>query len=202
MRSHAEVLFGLEIVMETMAGDLKGHFLMAMPGLLDPNFHQTVTLICEHSQDGALGLVINRRHAFLTCAEIFKELKIEYAPAAALSPVYIGGPVHGGEIFMLHGPPFAWEACLMISPTLAMSNSRDILEAIAVNRGPDAFMVCLGCAGWGPGQLEAELRENAWLTFPAQEEIIFDAAVEDRWERALKRMGIDPSLLSATSGNA
>jgi putative transcriptional regulator len=161
--------------METMAGELKGHFLMAMPGLLDPNFNQTVTVICEHNQEGAIGLVINRSHSFLTCEEIFRELKIEYIPAASSFPVHIGGPVHTGEIFMLHGPPFSWDACLMISPTLAMSNSRDILEAI---------------------------RENAWLTFPAQEEIIFGRPIESRWEEAVKRLGIDPSLLSSAAGNA
>ena len=188
--------------METIAGELKGHFLMAMPGLLDPNFNQTVTVICEHNQEGAIGLVINRSHAFLTCEEIFKELKIEYIPATSSLPVHIGGPVHTGEIFMLHGPPFSWDACLMINPTLAMSNSRDILEAIAMHRGPQDFILCLGCAGWGPGQLEAEIRENAWLTFPAQEEIIFGRPIESRWEEAVKRLGIDPSLLSSTAGNA
>ena len=93
--------------METIAGELKGHFLMAMPGLLDPNFNQTVTVICEHNQEGAIGLVINRSHAFLTCEAIFKELKIEYVPATSSLPVHIDGPVHTGEIFMLHGPPFS-----------------------------------------------------------------------------------------------
>lgn len=188
--------------METMAGGLKGHFLMAMPGLIDPNFNQSVTVICEHNREGALGLVINRPHAVLTGADIFKELKIDCTPAAALLPVHIGGPVHTGEIFMLHGPPFTWEACLSISPTLAMSNSRDIIEAIAVRQGPQDLILCLGCAGWGPGQLEAELRENAWLTFPVQEEIIFGRPAENRWEEAVRRMGIDPALLSSTAGNA
>jgi putative transcriptional regulator len=188
--------------METMAGKLKGHFLMAMPGLLDPNFQQTVTVICEHNQEGALGLVVNRPHSFITCEEVFKELNIDHAPSAASVPVHIGGPVHSGEIFVLHGPPFSWEACLMINATLAMSNSIDIIEAVAKNRGPHAFVMCLGCAGWGPGQLEAELRDNAWLTIPARDDIIFGGKAEKRWEQSVRLMGIDPSLLSSTAGNA
>lgn len=181
---------------------LKGHFLLAMPGLMDPNFFQTVTCVSEHTAEGALGLIVNRAHQSLTVGEIFQELSIEAAGLAAADPVYIGGPVHIGEVFVLHGPPFGWRGCLMITPTLAMSNTKDILEAIAEGRGPSNFMVVLGCAGWGEGQLEDELRQNAWLTGPAHDEIIFEVPSEERWQTAMRRLGVDPSLLSGTAGNA
>ena len=181
---------------------LKGHFLLAMPSLVDPNFHQTISCICEHNENGAMGIIINRVHQLLTAKDIFEELKIEYAPAAQSIPIHLGGPVHVGEIFVLHGPPFNWEASLMITPLLAMSNTRDILEAVATGRGPQAFIITLGCAGWGPGQLESEIKENAWLNYPIFEENIFDMPIEARWEEAVKKMGIDPALLSNMAGHA
>ena len=181
---------------------LKGHFLLAMPSLVDPNFHQTVTCICEHNESGAMGIIINRVHHFLTAKDIFEELTIEHTPAAESAPIHFGGPVHVGEIFVLHGPPFNWEASLMITPLLAMSNTRDILEAVAMGRGPRAFIITLGCAGWGPGQLESEIKENAWLNHPIFEENIFDIPIEARWEGAVKKMGIDPTLLSNMAGHA
>ena len=181
---------------------LKGQFLLAMPGLADPNFFQTVTSICEHNENGAMGIIVNRVHHSLTANDIFEELNISYGPGADSIPIYLGGPVHIGEIFVLHGPPFDWEASLMITPSLAMSNTRDILEAIAMDRGPESFLITLGCAGWGPGQLETEIKENAWLNYPIFEENIFNMPVESRWEEAVKKMGIDPTLLSDTAGHA
>jgi putative transcriptional regulator len=181
---------------------LKGQFLMAMPGLADPNFYQTVTCICEHNENGALGIIVNRVHFSLTGKDIFKELGIQHAPAAESIQIHLGGPVHLGEVFVLHGQPFNWEASLMITPTLAMSNTRDILEAIASGGGPRSFIITLGCAGWGPGQLESEIKDNAWLTYPIFEENIFDMPIESRWEEAVKKMGIDPTLLSDTAGHA
>jgi putative transcriptional regulator len=183
-------------------GSLKGQFLMAMPGLVDPNFRQTVTCMCEHNSQGAMGLVINRVQNALTAKDIFEELKIEYTPGAEKIPIHTGGPVHIAEIFVLHGPPFDWEASLKITENLALSNTRDIIEAIALNRGPQSYIIVLGCAGWGPGQLEAEIKQNAWLTVPVFEENIFDITVENRWEEAVRKMGIDPVLLSDTAGHA
>ena len=181
---------------------LKGQFLLAMPGLVDPNFHQTVTCICEHNDSGAMGIIVNRVHQTLTAQDIFEELTIENAAGAESIPVHLGGPVHIGEIFVLHGPPLNWEASLMITPSLAMSNTKDILEAIAMARGPQAFIISLGCAGWGPGQLESEIKENVWLNHPIFEENIFEMPIETRWEEAVKKMGIDPILLSDTAGHA
>jgi putative transcriptional regulator len=149
-----------------------------------------------------VGIVINRVHTNLTGADIFNELGIEHKAGQKSVPIHIGGPVHSNEIFMIHGPPFEWESCLMITPTLAMSNTRDVIESIAMRRGPDSYIISLGCAGWGPGQLESEIRENAWLTSPVLDEIVFDLPIDVRWEASVKRLGIDPSLLSATAGNA
>jgi putative transcriptional regulator len=181
---------------------LKGHFLIAMPSMADFNFSHTVTCLSEHTDKGALGMIINRMIPSLSARSIFEELKLEYSPKAESVPVYIGGPVHENEVFILHGPPFSWEGCLMITTTLAMSNTMDIIQAIAADRGPESFIITLGCAGWGPGQLEYELSRNAWLTCPADNRIIFDSPVDIRWNAAVKKMGIDPALLTETPGHA
>ncbi len=181
---------------------LKGLMLMAMPALADPNFFQTVTCLCEHNEQGALGLIINRVHPNLTAHDIFRELKLEHVDAMAQVPLHIGGPVHIDEVFILHGAPFGWQGCLQISPTLAMSNTMDILQAVALGKGPESFLITLGCAGWADGQLEAEIKENAWLTGPANEEIIFRKNIEERWDAALRDVGVNPALLSNAAGHA
>ena len=184
------------------ADSLKGHFLMAMPGLLDPNFSKTVTCIAELTPAGALGFVINRMHPKLTASLIFDELTMDFDPSVGRAPIYIGGPVHVGEVFILHGPPFDWEGCLQITPGVALSNTMAILEAISRREGPESFLIILGCAGWGPGQLESELQQNAWLTTPVTEELLFVHPVETRWEEALKRLGVTPEQLANTAGHA
>jgi putative transcriptional regulator len=181
---------------------MKAQFLIAMPGLLDPNFSQTVTCICEHTAEGALGVVINRAHPVLLAKEIFSELNLQYVEGAANIPIYIGGPVHFDEIFILHGPPFGWNGCLKITPTLALSNTQDILKSISQGKGPENVVIALGCAGWGPGQLESEIIQNAWLTGPVSDDIIFEVPEDGRWNAAVKKMGIDPVLLSHTAGHA
>jgi len=181
---------------------LKGQFILAMPGLADPNFAKTVTCICEHTQDGAVGVSINRMGVAIFGKDLFEGLNIEYSPDAAAIPIYIGGPVHIGEIFILHGPPLNWQGSFLITPSLAMSRTPDILEAIATDRGPQSFVITLGCAGWGSGQLEAEIMENVWLISPIFEEIIFNTPVEKRWEMAVNKLGIDPDMLSNTAGHA
>ena len=181
---------------------LSGQFVVAMPALADPNFFQTVTCISEHNNQGALGVIINRLHALLSAGDIFTELKLEVAVDAEKIPVHIGGPVHMDEVFILHGQPFGWQGCLPISESLAISNTVDILAAIAQGEGPADYLIALGCAGWGPGQLEDELRDNAWLTGAANCDIIFKTDVSMRWESALREMGVDPALLSGTAGHA
>ena len=189
--------------MELKSSDsFKGQFLIAMPGLLDPNFDQTVTFLCEHNDQGALGIVLNRIHSSLSGKDIFKELELEPSDGAENIPIHIGGPVNINEIFVLHGPPFEWEGCFQINAAIAMSNTIDILSAVSEGNGPKSYIISLGCAGWGPGQLESEIMQNVWLTSSVLEEIIFDIPVEERWETALKRMGIDPTLLTDAAGHA
>ena len=184
------------------SASLKGQFLMAMPGMADPNFMQTVTCLCEHNDSGAMGLVINRVHPGISAKDIFEELKVPCGAGAESTPIFIGGPVHIDELFILHGPPFDWDACLTISPGLGLSNTPDIVDAIADGSGPGSYLICIGCAGWGPGQLEQEIRQNAWLTTPVFEQNIFEIPVEERWQTAMKRMGVDPALLSSSAGHA
>lgn len=181
---------------------LKSHFLMAMPGMADPNFTQTVTCISEHTADGALGIVVNRIFEGLSADHIFDELKIKCNEAAGNIPVHFGGPVHGNELFVLHGAPLEGDGLLRINKGLALNNSRKVLEEIAMGTGPAQFLIALGCAGWGAGQLEWEMKENAWLTLPCDADILFEVPVEERWESAINKLGIDPDLLSETAGNA
>jgi putative transcriptional regulator len=187
----------------SLQSSLKGQMLMAMPSLKDPNFSQTVTCICEHTEAGALGIVINRIHPFISAKEIFKELKIDYKTGVESITIFAGGPVHMGELFILHGPPFDWEGCVNITPSLALSNTRDILESIARGEGMvNSFLIALGCAGWGQLQLESELSANTWLTGPVSNELIFNVPIEVRWDRALDLIGIDPMKLTDAAGNA
>ncbi|MFP4347315.1 MAG: YqgE/AlgH family protein [Thermodesulfobacteriota bacterium] len=181
---------------------LKGQFLIAMPGLKDPNFARTVVCMCEHTPDGCVGVVINRQFPSLTAKDIFQELHIEARPEIGTAPVHYGGPVHEQEIFILHGPPFEWDGCLKVTPFVGMSNTRDVLEAIAAGAGPEDFLISLGCAGWGPQQMESEMMQNVWLSTPASKEILFDSPLDGRWEAAVKELGIEPALLSGAAGNA
>lgn len=184
------------------SSSFKGHFLMAMPNMEDPNFKYSVTCISEHTSDGALGIIINRIFSGLSARDIFDELNIDCGAHADKIPIHIGGPVHSNELFVLHGPPFEGEGLLRIDDHLALNNSRQVLEDIANGRGPQKFVIALGCAGWGAGQLEWEMKENAWLSIPCVPEIIFDKPIEERWQCAINVLGIDPDLLSETAGNA
>ncbi len=175
---------------------------MAMPSLMDPNFHRSVTCISEHTDGGAVGIVINHLHEGINGKMIFEELDINHNPASETIPIYIGGPVHTNELFVLHGPPLEWNGTLVISHDLALSNSREILDAIAIGQGPQKYLIALGCAGWAPGQLEWELSQNAWLSMPCRNDVLFELPVETRWEEAIRHLGIDPQFLSDTAGHA
>lgn len=181
---------------------LKGQYLMAMPGLNDPNFFQSVTCLSEHNAKGAMGIIVSRVHTDVDAGMIFDELRIPAVPSAREIPVHFGGPVHTGEIFVLHGPPFAWEGSMMVTPEVGLSNSRDILEAIAAGHPPRGFIIALGCAGWGPGQLEGEIQANSWITAPFNRDVAFEMPVAQRWESAMQGIGIDPSRLCDTAGHA
>jgi putative transcriptional regulator len=181
--------------------NLTNHFLIAMPSLMDPNFHQTVTFICAHNDDGAMGLVINRPMD-LRLADILEQLEIEpSAPGVADIQVFEGGPVQRERGFVIHQPAGDWDAVLRVSDDLAVATSRDILAAIARGEGPPHSLVALGYAGWGAGQLEREMAENAWLSGPADLRILFDLPAEQRWEAAASLLGVDLRLLSTEAGH-
>jgi putative transcriptional regulator len=187
---------------EHMQSSLKGQLLIAMPSLEDPNFFQTVSCICEHNQDGAVGIVTNRVFSSLAGQDIFEELDINYVPEMADLTIHSGGPVRIDELFLLHGPPLDWEGSLLITPHIALSNTLDVIKALAAGQGPAEFILALGCAGWGPGQLEFEIRQNAWLNHPISEEIIFRTGVDEQWKKAMKISGVDPTFFSETAGHA
>lgn len=182
--------------------NLRNHFLIAMPALADPNFSHTVTYICEHSDEGAMGIIINRAME-LPLAEVLKQMDIE--PSKALDTnvmINDGGPVQPEHGFVIHSPVGAWESSLQISDEIALTTSRDILAAIGHSEGPAHYLIALGYAGWGPGQLEEEMAENAWLSGPANAEILFSLPLEKRWEAAARLLGVDLNLLSSEIGHA
>jgi len=180
---------------------LVNHFLIAMPGLEDPNFHHTTTYICEHNEDGALGLVINRPLE-MQLGEIFRhmDIKTEHDDIAS-ELVYMGGPVQSDRGFVLHEPLGNWDATLKVTETIGITSSRDILEAMAAGERPDNAIITLGYAGWGAGQLEQELAANAWLSGPASTRIVFETPYHRRWLEAAALMGVDLNLLSGEAGH-
>lgn len=181
---------------------LSNQFLIAMPNLGDPNFTRTVTLICEHSDGGAMGMVVNRP-LDITLGEVLEQLELEPADARiADQPVYQGGPVQNERGFVLHRPIGAWEATLAVNDEIGLSASHDVLEAIARGEGPEDYLVILGYAGWNGGQLEEEVSQNAWITGPAQADILFRTPDDQKWIAAARHLGIDLSLMSSDSGHA
>jgi putative transcriptional regulator len=185
------------------SADLLGnHFLIAMPGLADPNFFHTVTYLYEHNAEGALGIVINRP-LNLTLREILQHMDLEPATTAiGDQPIYLGGPVQQERGFVLHRPLGDWEATLQVSEDIGVTSSRDILTAIAAGQGPEQSLIALGYAGWGAGQLEQEMATNTWLSGPADRRIVFDLPHEQRWEAAAAKLGVDLNLLSGEAGHA
>jgi putative transcriptional regulator len=181
---------------------LTHQFLIAMPALADPNFFQTVVYISEHNPSGALGLVINRP-LNLSLGQLLEHLQIATdRPDLAAMPVFHGGPVQPEQGFVLHSPVGHWGATLRVTERIGITTSRDILQATARGEGPESLLVTLGYAGWGPGQLEQELVENAWLSGPADFDILFHTPSERRWLAAAALLGIDLNLLSTDAGHA
>lgn len=187
---------------ETLDSLHPGLLLVATPGMDDPRFARAVVLLCQCNDDGAMGLVINRA-ADYHVGDIFRQMQIETSDSAlALRVVQYGGPVQSDRGFVLHDGERDYDSTLRIGPDLAVSTSRDILQAIADGMGPRRFELLLGYAGWGPAQLEAELTENAWLTVAGDHELLFDVPLEQRWLVANARIGFDPSQLAGYAGHA
>ena len=186
--------------------DLTNQFLIAMPGMADAAFAGSVVYLCEHNENGALGLVINKPIE-LTLGGLFEKVELE-PPGGVLAeePVFFGGPVQTERGFVLHEPLDAegghYNATLAVPGGLEMTTSRDVLEALSSGAGPRRVLVTLGYSGWAAGQLEEEIGRNGWLTVAAAPEVIFDTPIERRYERALGLLGIDPRMLSSDAGHA
>ncbi|MBL1293904.1 MAG: YqgE/AlgH family protein [Thiotrichales bacterium] len=181
---------------------LSNQFLIAMPSLNDHNFSRSVTYICQHNEHGAMGIVINQPLE-LTLGEVLSDLELDTDQATIRdSTVFLGGPVQCERGFVLHQPVGEWEATLNISDEIGLTASRSILASIAKGHGPRNNIVVLGYAGWAAGQLEQELLANSWLSGPADNEIIFDLPIEERWQAAATHAGIDITRLSSDVGHA
>lgn len=184
------------------ANTLTNQFLIAMPGLKDPNFHQTVTYICAHNDDGAMGIVINRPLE-LALGDVLAQMDLQpCSDEIGRIPIYQGGPVQTDRGFVLHYPDTEWSSSINVSDEIGVTTSRDILQAIAEGRGPEKSLIALGYAGWAAGQLEQEMKENAWLSGPADAGIIFKTPSQQRWDCAARLLGIDLQRLSPDVGHA
>lgn len=183
-------------------GYLAGHLLVAMPSMQDPRFARSVVCLCAHSAEGAMGLVMNKPLDGLSFDALLKQLGLDPVPPARRIRLVSGGPVESGRGFVLHTPDWEAEGSLRVNTDIALTASIDILKAIAAGGGPEEGFLALGYAGWGPGQLEAELQANAWLSVPADRALLFSAAPEAMWRDALARLRVDPGALSGAAGRA
>ena len=183
-------------------GYLEKQMLIAMPSMADPNFERSVTLMCQHSGDGAIGITINRQSDF-NLGEILAQLNIN-CESDEIRQVQVlnGGPVSADRGFVLHSPKEGFESSIEITTGIMVTSSSDVLTAIANGEGPDNYVVALGYAGWGDGQLESEMRQNAWLLVPANKAIVFDLPLKDRWQHAVSDLGIDIAQLHGDGGHA
>jgi putative transcriptional regulator len=181
---------------------LEGKLLLAMPGMGDPRFFKSVIFICSHTEDGAMGIAINRPIDHLTFSQLLQQLNID-TPARDDIPIHAGGPVETGRGFVLHSPDYTQNTTLFINNgTVGLSATVEILKALARGKGPRSHLLALGYAGWGKGQLESEIARNSWLTVDATDPLIFSIPSEEKWPRAMAEIGVDVSKLSAAAGHA
>lgn len=181
---------------------LAGQLLVAMPGMKDPRFAKSVIYMCAHNADGAMGLVLNRALDQLMFTDLLDQLGIDSSKISDPIRVHFGGPVETGRGFVLHTPDYQQEGTLVVSTTVALTATVDILRAIASGQGPRRHLLALGYAGWGPGQLDGEIRANGWLNVLPDDELVFDSDLIGKWERAMAKIGIDPRMLSDAAGHA
>ncbi|WP_087142874.1 YqgE/AlgH family protein [Crenothrix polyspora] len=182
---------------------LNNQFIIAMPALTDPIFFHTVTYMCQHNEDGALGIVINRL-ANMKLGEIFKQMNISVtSETAANMPVFTGGPVQQQRGFVLHTNTNSgkWDMTMAVSDAISLTTSRDVIEAIAAGEGPEQYLVALGYAGWSEGQLEKEMLDNTWLNTPFGKQVLFDTSINMRWSAAAEQIGINITQLTAPAGH-
>jgi putative transcriptional regulator len=184
------------------ADQLTGMLLVAMPSMADSRFAHAVIYLCAHSDEGAMGLVVNQTVDNVTLPHVIGQLGIESSVDPNDVPVHFGGPVETSRGFVLHSPDYVLDSTLVIDDGFALTATVDVLRAIAQGGGPKRRVFALGYAGWGAGQLDAEIQANGWMIVPADAEIVFSNDNESKWQRALAKLGVDPSLLSSAAGHA
>lgn len=187
---------------DTASAYMTGRLLVAMPAIGDPRFEKTVIYMCAHTDEGAMGIVVNRLVGDLTVSELMTQLSLEVSSQTAAMQVHFGGPVETGRGFVLHSPECIYEGTLVVDEGFALTATLDVLKAIAAGKGPKHALLALGYAGWGPGQLDTEIQANGWLQVPADDDLVFGATLETKWERALGKIGVDRTMLSSEAGHA
>jgi putative transcriptional regulator len=191
-----------EILPSSASGFLTGQLLIAMPAMADPRFTQCVIYLCAHTSEGAMGLIINRSIIAPTFNELVTQLKVSPDPPVRQIRLCAGGPVENGRGFVLHTVDWTSEASLRVDDEFGLTASLDVLEVIAHGGGPRNCLLALGYAGWGPGQLDQEMRQNTWLSAPPDETLLFDDDDATKWRRALGKLSVDPVSLSDATGHA
>ena len=181
---------------------LTGQLIVAMPNMLDPRFARTVIYLCAHTEDAAMGLVVNRLIGSITFSDLLEQLEIDAGGDGRDIPVHFGGPVESGRGFVLHSPDYRQEGTLQVSEGVSLTATIDILRDMADGRGPDRSLLALGYAGWGRGQLDAEMQSNSWLHVAPDDGLVFDDDLDGKWERAITKLGFDFSMLSGDAGHA
>ena len=183
-------------------GYLTGQLLVAMPTMADPRFERSVIYLCAHSSEGAMGLVVNKLAGSLTFPDLLEQLGIDGPDAREDIRVHFGGPVETGRGFVLHSAEYLQDSSLQVNDAFALTATVDILRDLAYGSGPRQALLALGYAGWGPGQLDQETQKNGWLHVEADELLVFDGGLEDKWDRAIRKLGFDAAMLSGDAGHA
>ena len=179
-----------------------GQLLIAMPGIMDERFYKTVIYICAHSEDGAMGLILNHIMTGISFQELLEQLEIDGVTTSIDPPIHFGGPVDVGRGFVLHTNDFKQEGTIKVDEKIFLTSTMDILKAIAKGDGPRKSLLALGYAGWSAGQLDEEIRANGWLQAPADDDLLFGADQRSKWEKSIAKIGINPVMLSGESGHA
>ena len=181
---------------------LDGQILIAMPSMADPRFQKAIILLCAHGEDGAMGIVLNKDLGKITFDELFDQLEIPHNGDFENSKVHFGGPVESERGFLLHSTDLIHDTTMLIAKGIALTATVDMLTSIASGLGPESNFLALGYAGWGPGQLEKEIQENGWLVVEADKDLVFGQRIGVKWQSAIRKLGFDPSALSAEVGHA
>ncbi|WND02681.1 YqgE/AlgH family protein [Temperatibacter marinus] len=180
---------------------LKGHLLLAMPGMSDPRFDRSVVLLCSHDETGAMGVVLNQPLSNMSLSSLMEQLDITIDEEIE-ALIHCGGPVEPGRGFVIHSADYSQDSTTVINEKLAVTATTDVLKAIANNEGPEHYVIALGYAGWSAGQLEGEIQQNSWMTSASDTELLFHTEADNIWPRAMAMLGIDISMLSLDSGHA